>query len=200
MTEKTNMAPDASAAATASPETLAAQPNPKSAEKQAAEDIIDLFLRKPLYATIKGDEEYMKEVENILEGNAKIDFDNYCGVCDQVTPWTLRKYTPRNSGGGSGGGSGLGGRYVQAYLPNIRAVNTVCMRRQHFHTYVLHLAGSTAQKIGQKPSMADIALGELKAIPGIEKQDRRELGWRSGCSLTTRPLAHSCISAVSLNA
>lgn len=184
MTDITNPAHEAPAKASSQPKTVAAQPNPKSIEDQASEDIIDLFLRKPLYGIIKGEQEYINEVEEILEGNTGLDFDNYCEVCGQVTPWTLKKYAPRHSGGGTS----FPARYVQASLPHIRVVNTVCLRRQHFHTYILHLAGSTVQKIGQRPSMADIALGELKAIPGIEKQDRRELGRALGLFAHDTPL------------
>jgi|GEM_PF-4268002 len=152
----------------------------------AAQDVIELFLRRPLYAKIEGEGDYLEAVEKVLEGKASVDFDNYCVICNQVTPWTLRKFTPRNSGGGSG--NGITNRYVQAYLPTIRAVSTVCMRRQHFNTYILHVADSTIQKIGQKPSMADIALGELKAVPGIDKQDRRELGRALGLFSHDTPL------------
>ena len=155
-----------------------------SLEQQVIEDVLELFLRKPLYAKISGDEDYISAVKEVLAGNADVNYDNYCVICDQVTPWTLKKLITANSGGGAG----LGRLYVQAYVPTIRAVNTVCLRRQHFHTYILHVADSTVQKVGQKPSMADIALGELKAVPGIEKQDRKELGRAIGLFAHDTPL------------
>lgn len=147
--------------------------------------MLELFLQKPLYAKIEGDDPYMEQVEKVIDGEANVDFDNYCVHCEQVTPWTLRKFSVRNSGGGSGS---FGARYVQAPLPTIRAVNAVCMRRQHFHTYVLHVRDGAVQKIGQRPSMADIALGELKGIPGINKQDRKELGRALGLFAHDTPL------------
>lgn len=125
----------------------------------------------------------MEAVEEVLNGDANIDFDNYCPVCQQTTPWSLRKYVPRNSGGGA-----RLGRYVQAYLPDIRAVNAVCLRRQHFHTYIVHVRGGVVQKVGQRPSVADIAFGELGAIPNIEKQDRSELGRALGLFAHDTPL------------
>lgn len=186
MTTDTNKAADGAEAPMTDSETSVVQSTPMSVERQPVQDVIDLFLRKPLYAKIEGDEDYLEAVEEILEGNSNVDFDNYCEICDQVTPWTLRKFTPRNSGGGSG--NGITSRYAQKYLPTIRAVSAVCMRRQHFHTYILHVNEPTVQKIGQKPSMADIALGELKAIPGIEKHDRRELGRALGLFAHDAPL------------
>lgn len=185
MNDEANKAGEASMISTAGSEALVVEPNPMSVERQAGLDIIDLFLRKPLYAKIEGDSKYLEAVETILEGKSIVDFDNYCVICDQSTPWTLRKFTPRNSGGGSGG---ISSRYIQEYLPTIRAVNTVCMRRQHFHTYVLHVKDSVVQKIGQMPSMADIALGELKTVVGIDKQDRRELGRALGLFAHDTPL------------
>lgn len=152
--------------------------------QHVAEEVIDLFLRKPLYAKLVGDDDYIAFLEQVINGNASADFDNYCVICDQITPWTLRKFQVRNSGGGSGPTS----RYVQDYVPTIRAVNAVCLRRQHFHTYILHVTDSTAQKVGQRPSLADISLGELKAIPGIEKQDRKELGRALGLFAHDTPL------------
>jgi hypothetical protein len=184
MTEDSEKAAAISDAPTSGSDAIADSPTPKTMEQQAIEDVTDLFLRKPLYSIIHGDEDYLAAVEEILEGKAGVDYDNYCVICDQVTPWTLRKFQPRHSGGGAG----LGSRYVQAYLPTIRAVNAVCLRRQHFHTYILHVTNSTVQKVGQKPSMADIALGELKAIPGIDKLDRKELGRALGLFAHDSPL------------
>lgn len=184
MTDESNKAVDDYEPPVGGSANIADHPTPKSVEQQAAHDIIDLFLRKPLYAKIQGDPDYLESVDEILEGNVTTDYDNYCVDCDQVTPWTLRKYKPQNSGGGAG----MGNRYVNPIFPIIRAVNAVCLRRQHFQTYILHVAGSTVQKIGQRPSMADMALGELKAMPGIQKQDRRELGRALGLFAHDAPL------------
>lgn len=155
-------------------------------ERNPQEDIIDLFLRKPLYARLEGEEGYFEEIESILDGTSGVDYDNYCPVCDQVTPWTLRKTISKSTGGGAG--LGTIPRYAQIPLPNIRAINAVCLRRQHFHTYVLYVKDCMVQKIGQKPSMADIALGELKSIKGIERLDRRELGRALGLFSHDAPL------------
>jgi hypothetical protein len=156
----------------------------KSLMQQVLNDVIELFLRKPLYAKIQGNEDYVLLVEQILAGSTKVDYDNYCPICDQVTPWTLSKHNVQNSGGGTG----FNRRYVPAPVPAIRAVNAVCLRRQHFHTYIIHVEDSVFQKVGQKPSMADIALGELKAIPGIDKLDRAELGRALGLYSHDTPL------------
>jgi hypothetical protein len=184
MTNETNNITDAGESTAAPSGAAAPQAPSKTLTQQVADDVVDLFLRRPLYAKLEGDEAYMEALNEVLDGKAGVDFDNYCVTCEQVTPWTLRKYQPRNSGGGAG----LTTRYVQEFLPTIRAVNTVCLRRKHFYTYVIHVAGSTAQKIGQKPSMADIAFGELKAIPGIDKQDRKELGRALGLFAHDTPL------------
>ncbi len=160
----------------------------KPVEEQAAEDIITLFLRKPLYAKLEGNEEYLEALGEVIRGKAGVEFDNYCVTCDQITPWTLRQFVPRNSGGGVGTGGSLANRYIQAPVPVIRAVNIVCLRRQHFYTYILHVSDTAFQKVGQKPSMADIAFGELKAIPGVDKQDRKELGRALGLFAHDTPL------------
>lgn len=159
----------------------------KSLDSAAAEEIIEVCVRKPLYTKITGTPEYILAVSSALEGKTPVNYDNYCPICEMVTPWTFRKFNVRNSGGGSGLVGGVA-RHVQEYLPNIRAVNTVCLRQQHFHTYIFHVGDEQIQKIGQRPSMADIAFGELKSIPGILKDDRRELGRALGLFAHDTPL------------
>lgn len=186
MTDDTRTADNAPDKPTPDSQSLSSQPVSVPVKHNPSQDIIDLFLRKPLYSKIEGNEEYIESIEKILEGDKKIDFDSYCANCDQITPWTLSKFNVKNSGGGSG--YGMASRYTQEYLPTIRAVNTVCLRRQHFYTYILYVKDSTVQKIGQMPSMADIAFGELKAIPGINKNDRKELGRALGLFAHDTPL------------
>lgn len=177
---------DASTDAEAAPTSTGAVAAAATLRKRVADDVIDLLLRRPLYAELKGDAKYIEEVVKVLSGERGVDFDNYCVTCGTITPWTLRKYAVLNSGGGSGY---LGSnRYVQHPVTNIRAVNVVCLRRQHFYTYLLHVFGTVAQKIGQTPSMADIAFGELKGVPGIQKQDRKELGRALGLFAHDTPL------------
>lgn len=162
-----------------------ALPEPQRTWQRAGKDIIDLFLRKPLYKKIEGNQDYVNAVDAIIDGLGSVDFDNYCIFCDRTTPWTVRKYNPKTTGGGVGS---PGPRYVQPSLPKIRVVHAVCMRRQHFYTYVLHVEDGVIQKIGQKPSMADIALQELKTIPGINSEDRSELGRALGLFAHDTPL------------
>jgi hypothetical protein len=186
MTNEPKIDPDSTEETLDRAEVGSAQEVPVAPPRRPSEDIIDLFLRKPLYAKIEGDKDYFDEIESILDGRRGVDYDNYCPICDQVTPWTLRKFTPRSTGGGSG--LGVLARYDQATLPTIRVVSTVCLRRQHFHTYVFYVKDFTVQKIGQRPSMADIALGELKSIRGIESLDRKELGRALGLFSHDAPL------------
>lgn len=156
---------------------------PQSPEDQAADAVRQLLLKKPLYATIKGDDALMNAVDLILNLKSPLEFDQYCITCEQMTPWTIRPFKVLNSGGGSGN------RYtVQHPLPTVRALNAVCLRKQHFYTYVLVRGHVAVQKIGQRPSMADIALGELKAIRGINAVDRRELGRALGLFSHDAPL------------
>lgn len=154
---------------------------PKRAE--AADLMRKLLIESPLYAKIEGEADLFEEIDLIIETKSALEFDLYCVKCSQVTPWAIKPYVSANSGGGSGS------RYqTQMYVPTVKVVNAVCLRKQHFNTYILHRYSLVVQKIGQTPSMADMAFGELKAIPGIGSQDRKELGRALGLFSHDTPL------------
>lgn len=152
---------------------------------QAASLVRDLLLERPLYASFsEADDEVNEAVGNILSGETHLDFDLYCDTCRQVTPWTIRKLVPHTVGGGS-----LRASYtVKVARPPIRVIHAVCQRKQHFYTYILFRSDRYVQKIGQRPSMADIAFGELKNIAGINSADRKELGRALGLYAHDTPL------------
>lgn len=163
------------------PSTLLIRKPPKSDE--AADLMRRLLIESPLYAKIEGDADLFEQIDLIISAKGNLEFDLYCVRCKQVTPWAIRPYVSANSGGGSGS------RYQsQIYVPTVKVVNAVCLRKQHFNTYVLSRHSLIVQKIGQMPSMADMAFGELKAIPGIGSQDRKELGRALGLFSHDTPL------------
>lgn len=186
MTDKAEKHAEEPTTALASPPVATDDPAPTPVERHPVDEVVDLFLKRPLYAKIEGDAEFIKAVEAVFEGTTVANYDSYCRECDQITPWTVRRVIPRISGGGT---PGISARYTDPVPPSIRAVNAVCLRRQnHVQTYIVHVKGLTVQKIGQRPSMGDLAHGELRAIPGIQKQDRTELGRALGLFAHDTPL------------
>jgi hypothetical protein len=150
---------------------------------EAASQVRDLLIDRPLYTKIEGDDALMDRVHDVLVAKTPLEFDLYCLSCGQITPWVVKPFDLRNSGGGAGS------RYAfQAPVPSVRALHAVCLRKQHFYTYVLVVGNGTVQKIGQRPSMADIAFAELKDLPNIGGQDRRELGRALGLFAHDTPL------------
>lgn len=152
---------------------------------RAASLIRKLLLELPLYAVIANlDDDIDEAVGEILVGESHLDFDLYCSACLQVTPWTVRNANHRTIGGASNRAS-----YIKnPELPLIRVIHAVCQRKQHFYTYIIFRKIGYLQKIGQLPSMADIAFSELKHIHGINTEDRRELGRALGLYAHDAPL------------
>ncbi len=68
-------------------------------------------------------------------------------------------------------------------------LNAVCQRIQHYVTFILHATGKRITKVGQFPSLADIAFGELSELKrSLEPQDRKELGRALGLFAHDAPL------------
>jgi hypothetical protein len=153
--------------------------------KRANDLMRELLIERPLYAKVEGGEALMDAIDDVITPKMEValEFDLYCMWCGVVTPWTVQPCLYRSSGGGAGS------RYSgTAPVPSIRALNAVCLRKRHFYTYVLLRKNDFVQKIGQTPSMADIAHGELKGIPGINSRDRKELGRALGLFAHETPL------------
>ena len=150
---------------------------------QAQADLKDLLLSLPLYAAIEHDEDICRHIEDLLAGLYNMQFDQYCMNCKQLTTWLISPTPSQNVGGGSGS------RYWgQGETPAVRVLSATCLRKQHYHTYVLIRRGGTFQKIGQWPSMADIAFGPLKDITVADPEDRKELGRALGLFAHDTPL------------
>jgi hypothetical protein len=61
--------------------------------------------------------------------------------------------------------------------PNLLSINAVCQRDSFVYNYIIKFDSNKATKIGQYPSLADIAFGELRSIDrALDPIDRRELG------------------------
>jgi len=150
---------------------------------EALDAVRRLLIDRPLYSKIESDDELMALIDNVIEAKLSLEFDLYCVACGVITPWVIKPYRAHNSGGGAGS------RYdYQRPVAKMRIVHAVCMRKQHFYSYVLYRQDNVLQKIGQKPSMADIAHGELKSVPGINNADRKELGRALGLFAHDTPL------------
>lgn len=139
--------------------------------REAKAVILDLFLQKGLYSSIKVDDSIGQEAERQIRQADVGTFDCYCTTCDQVTPFIISAIRVANSGGGLRNNNAL------LYLPSILGVRSVCQRDLTAYSYAFQKVGDRLIKIGQFPSMADISFGELKEIDkGLESLDRKELG------------------------
>ena len=167
---------------TAQPQKPQAQEDP-DLSGEAAELLRDILINKPLYAKVHISDIQSERMEELLNFQAVLEFDLYCASCKQVTPWKIAEYKVQVIGGGSVG------RYRGSPPPlKVHVVKAVCLRKQHFYIYVLHFDKMVLQKIGQKPSMADIAFGQLKGLGTVDPQDRAEMGRALGLFAHDTPL------------
>lgn len=137
---------------------------------EAQQAAFDLLFVQGLYASEATDTPLGKIIEDKLR-NGGFGFDAYCVSCKRET--TFRAAS--NDVPGRGANSRLAAASVKP--PTIFAVHATCQRDWTVYTYVLVAAGNEMTKIGQWPSMADIAFGELRTIDkSLEPIDRAELG------------------------
>jgi hypothetical protein len=149
------------------------------AEKQEAHEkriagesrqvVNDLLLQQGLYSSVDTTTEVGRAVEQNLR-ESQTAFDVYCVRCRRETTFRISStvVTAR----------GVGGRYAtQVVPPALFAVHATCQRDFQVYSYIFAALDGRVTKIGQRPSMSDIAFGELRSIDkSLDEVDRRELG------------------------
>lgn len=141
----------------------------KNATTEGRQLAYDLLFVKGLYssAPIKGP---VGEVVEDCVRNGAHSFDAYCTRCKRETTFRVAAHSVPNHGSVQRNG-------VRIHPPNIFAVNAVCQRDYAVYAYVMKFDDDRVMKIGQFPSMADLAFGELRSIDrSLDEVDRRELG------------------------
>lgn len=139
--------------------------------RQAVTASLDLILIKGLYTHIEATGELGEAVEQKLRKGGIGTFDCYCITCRKETPFIISTIDLKHEGGGLRAGNAL------LHPPSAFALRSVCQRDLTSYIYVFHKVGNNVVKIGQHPSMADIAFGELKGLDKtLDPIDRKELG------------------------
>jgi hypothetical protein len=132
---------------------------------------LDLVFHKGLYSYIKTDDRTGSNAETLIREAKLGTFDCYCIRCQKETPFIISPLSIKSTGGGLRDGNAL------AQPPHIFGLRAVCQRDLTTYSYAFKEVDKRIVKIGQHPSMADIAFGELKGIDkGLDQTDRAELG------------------------
>lgn len=149
---------------------LAEVPAPPASYADGHAAFVDMLIGKGLYYNIDLNTPIGMSVSNILNQGAFLTFDLYCVYCKMLTPWTI------NEGGARRPETAH--RYkIDKPSPHVTIYHATCQRIQHHYTFVIHRDANRVAKIGQMPSMGELAFSELKAIDkGLDPQDRSELG------------------------
>lgn len=142
----------------------------KRINAEATQIIRDLLLSRGLYESVEIESEVGAKVALLLQNDLTTGFDAYCTTCRRET---IFRISPKTITAG-----GTGGRYINnVTVPKLRAIHATCQRNWQVYTYVFIFLDKTVTKIGQSPSLADIAFGELRLFDkSLEDQDRVELG------------------------
>lgn len=153
----------------AAAEVAEAEAAAKRVDAEAQQIAFDLLFIEGLYASVDIDTPVGENVENKLR-YGRFGFDAYCINCKRETTFRVasREIPTR----------GISTRYsAQATPPLLFAVHATCQRDSTVYSYIVQANEHQATKIGQWPSMADIAFGELRMIDkSLDAVDRRELG------------------------
>ena len=112
-------------------------------------------------------------VGQLLETSIRNDsfgFDAYCVTCKRETTFRVASRHVASRG--------IGSRHlVTPTPPELLEVSAVCQRDYAVYSYIIKIADGVATKVGQIPSMAALAFGEIKTIDrSLDENDRQELG------------------------
>lgn len=129
----------------------------------------DLLFMNGLYADAPNDGAVGEIVEDCIR-NGRFAFDAYCVSCKRETTFRVAARELQHRGIANRPG-------VTITPPALLAVHATCQRDFNIYTYVVKVGADKFTKIGQIPSMAAIAFGELRAIDrSLDEVDRLELG------------------------
>jgi hypothetical protein len=136
----------------------------------ASQLINELLLQRGLYQGVDITTDVGAIVEEILREASNIAFDAYCIGCKRETTFRVQSQQVATRS--------VGGRFsASVNPPKLIGVRAVCQRDWRAYTYIFAITDKRLTKIGQTPSMADIAHGELRGIDrALEDVDRQELG------------------------
>lgn len=148
----------------------AAQDEVEKLDAEADRATYDLMMVHGLYAGEATDTPLGELIEDKLR-NGNFAFDAYCVGCKRETVFRIASKQVLSRGANS--------RFIakEVVPPSIFAVHATCQRDFTVYTCVMQVSDKRAIKIGQWPSMADLAFGELKTIDrSLDPVDRSELG------------------------
>lgn len=153
---------------------LAAEEESERLDAEADRAAYDLLMVQGLYAEAATDTPLGEIIETKLR-HGNFAFDAYCVGCKRETVFRIASKQIV----GRGANSRLS---VQDVVPPpILAVHATCQRDFTVYTCVIQVSAKRITKIGQWPSMADLAFGELKTIDrSLDPVDRKELGTALG--------------------
>lgn len=151
----------------------AAEADEKRAEAEGRRLAFDLLFVNGLYSSAPTAGATGEVVENCVRYGA-FAFDAYCISCKRETTFRVAAREISNRGINFKPG-------VTIVSPALLSVSATCQRDWKVYTYILKFETEKVTKIGQFPSMADIAFGELRSIDkSLGDVDRRELGTALG--------------------
>lgn len=140
-------------------------------EAEARKAAFNLLFVEGLYASESLTTSKGESIEHSLRTSA-FGFDAYCKNCKRETTFRVGAREMANRGLGSRTAPG-----VWVIPPNLLSISATCQRDHTVYSYILRFEKDRVRKIGQWPSTADIAFGELRQIDkGLDEDDRQELG------------------------
>lgn len=141
----------------------------KRIASEAKREAFNLLFVQGLYASASLTTPAGEELEDALRNNG-FSFDAYCKACKRETTFRIGTYPVVNRG--------IRTRLGENVIPpKLLSLNATCQRDYTVYSYILKFEDKQVTKIGQWPSTADIAFGELRSIDKcLDDQDRLELG------------------------
>ncbi len=141
----------------------------KNAKDEGRRIAYELLFVNGLYTSTTVEGPTGEEVESCLK-YGHFAFDAYCTTCKRETTFRVASREVPNRGTTLRHGVGT-------VPPSLLAVNAVCQRDYSVYSYIMRFDNGKVTKVGQFPSMADLAFGELRTIDrSLKDVDRQELG------------------------
>jgi hypothetical protein len=139
--------------------------------KEARQEAFNLLFVHGLYASASLTTPAGEELERNLRDGV-FAFDEYCVKCKRETTFRVAATQVVNRGLSNTSRPG-----VKVISPKLLSVNATCQRDFTVYSFILKFEAEKVTKIGQWPSTATIAFGELRTIDrSLDDHDREELG------------------------